>query len=75
MAKMPLSWYNVPFESTKAMEQLEDIAQASSIPRVAILKPSKSLTEPLMRDVKPIILKNQNMEVAVKELMETLSTL
>jgi len=70
---MPLSWYNVPFECTKTMEQLEDLAQASTIPRVAILKPSASLSEPLLKDIKPIILKNQNMEVAVKELMEKLS--
>ena len=70
---MPMAWYNVPFESTNAMEQLEDIAHASSIPRVAILKPSATLSEPLMKDIKPIILKNQNMEVAVKELMEKLS--
>jgi hypothetical protein len=39
------------------MEQLEDIAKASTIPRVAIMKPSATLSEPLLKDIKPIILK------------------
>ena len=75
IAKMPQSWYNVPFEATKVMEQIEDLAHASTIPRVAILKPSASLSEPVLKDIKPIILKNQNMEVAVRELMDKLNAL
>ena len=72
IAKMPLAWYNVPFEATKVMEQLEDIACAASIPKVTILKPSASLSEPFLKDIKASILKNQNMDTAVKEVMEKL---
>ena len=73
LAKMHPSWYNVPFESTKVMEQLEDIAKASVIPRVSIMKPSATLNEPLLKDIKPIILKQQAVDLNVKELMDKLS--
>ena len=55
IAKMPVSWYNVPYEATKVIEQLEDICQAATIPRVAILKPSASLTEPFFKDIKAMV--------------------
>ena len=74
IAKMPLSWFNVPFEATKTMEKLEDIAHASTIPRVAILSRLRP-EEPLLADIKPIVLKSPNMDAAVKELMDKLSHL
>lgn len=52
---MPLTWYNVPYEATKVIEQIEDICQAATIPRVSILKPSASLTEPFFKDIKGMV--------------------
>jgi len=70
--KMHPAWYNIPFEATKVMERIEDVAKASTIPRVCVIKPSATLEEPILSDIKPIILRNQNMEAAVKELVEKL---
>ena len=72
IAKMPSSWFVVPFEATKAVEQLEDLAEAATIPRVTILKPAQSLAEPAIKDIKFTILRNQNMDQAVKDVLAQL---
>lgn len=73
IAKMPANWYCVPYEAIKVIEKLEDIAQASTIPRVSILSRLRP-EEPLLKDIKPIILK-PSADAAVKELMDKLSHL
>lgn len=72
IAKMHPNWYCVPFEATKVMERLEDIAKASTIPRVAIISRLR-LEEPVLADIKPIVLKGTNMADAVKELNSKLA--
>ena len=69
---MDESWLAVPFECGQTAEKLEDLAQASNIPRVAILNPSKSIDECQVKDIKQIILRNQNSEAAVNQVMELL---
>jgi hypothetical protein len=75
IARMHPQWLNVPFTATKTMEHLEDVAHAATIPKVSVFKPTASLEVPVLKDIKPIILKNQNMDVAVKELMDKLLNL
>ena len=65
-------WFAVPFENVKVSEKLEDLAQAANIPRVAILNPSKSCDEAMIKDCKGSIIRNQSMEQAVREVMEKL---
>ena len=70
--KMPASWYCVPFEATSVMEKLEDLAKASTIPRVSIISKQR-LEEPVLKDIKPIVLKGANMTDAVKEFSNKLA--
>ena len=58
MDKMKDEWFAVPFENVKVSEKLEDLAQAANIPRVAILNPSKSCDEAMIKDCKGSIIRN-----------------
>ena len=69
---MDPTWLAVPFEAQQVAEKLEDMAQAENIPRVAILNPSKSIDECQVKDIKSIIMRNQNSEAAVNQVMDLL---
>ena len=58
MDKMNDEWFAVPFENVTVSEKLEDMAQAANIPRVAILNPSKSCDEAMIKDCKGSIIRN-----------------
>eukprot|EP00354_Favella_ehrenbergii_P007407 CAMPEP_0170467236 /NCGR_PEP_ID=MMETSP0123-20130129/10884_1 /TAXON_ID=182087 /ORGANISM="Favella ehrenbergii, Strain Fehren 1" /LENGTH=188 /DNA_ID=CAMNT_0010733539 /DNA_START=12 /DNA_END=578 /DNA_ORIENTATION=+ len=72
LEKMDPTWLAVPFEAQQVAEKLEDMAQAENIPRVAILNPSKSIDECQVKDIKSIIMRNQNSEAAVNQVMDLL---
>ena len=58
MDRMNDEWFAVPFENVTVSEKLEDMAQAANIPRVAILNPSKSCDEAMIKDCKGSIIRN-----------------
>ena len=66
-------WLAVPFENEAVSAKLEDIVQAANIPRVAIFNTAKSCDEAAIKDCKSIILRNQSMEAAVREVMDKLT--
>ena len=70
---MDSEWLAVPYECQNVANKLEDLAEAADIPRLSIMQPSKSLEEMQIKDCKRIILRNQSMEQALKEIEEMLN--
>ena len=70
---MDESWFAIPFENQENAERLEDLALAATIPRVAILNPTKSTDDCQLKDIKSIIMRNQSSEQAVREVMDRLA--
>ena len=68
LAELPKEFLSVPFASEQAMAKLEDIGEAETIPRLSIIHVTKSLKEAALKDAKMIVLRNQSMEQAVKDL-------
>ena len=73
MAQMKEEWFAVPFENETVAAKLEDIAQAANLPRLAIFNPTKSCEEAQIKDCKSIVMRNQSMEQAVRDVMEKLA--
>ena len=59
---MDPDWLAVPFECQNVAAKLEDLAEASNIPKLSIMQPSKSLEEMQIKDCKRTIVRCQSME-------------
>lgn len=55
------------------MFTLEDLAQASSIPRIAMFDAGNGFDSVVSRDIKHFILRNQSMEQAVTDVIASLA--
>ncbi len=66
-----MDWcYSVPFDvAPEVIIRLEDLAQASSIPKLAVFSKASGLDKFAVLDIKQIILKNESMAEAVAQVV------
>ena len=72
LSKLPACCLAVPFKAQDVMVQLEDLAQAASIPKVAVFDTGSGFDKFAMKDIKRTILKNPSMEQAVTDVITSL---
>ena len=57
LQKLPADWYALPFGAEEATIRVEDMAQASNLPKITIVHPARSLEEPAIKDIKALLVK------------------
>ena len=72
ISKLPAGLYCIPFKNQEVMVQLEDLAQAASIPKVAVFDAGNGFDKFVTKDIKATILKNQSPEQAVTDVITSL---
>ena len=72
LSKVPACCYAIPFAKQDTMMQLEDLAQAATLPKVAVFDAGNGFDKFAMKDIKQTILKNQSPEQAVTDVITSL---
>ena len=73
-----LPWPAIPYHCTELAEKLEDKAEASTLPKLAVFSVDKGFSSCLMKDIKNIVLKSippsEQVDMAEQRLAEALET-
>ena len=72
LERMPREWYCLPYGAEDAIVRVEDMAQASNIPKICVVTPSRSIEDPAIKDVKALLL-SANTEEALADIVGRLN--